>query len=227
MTVGDLQTLVLQRLGEDASKPVYYTGAEVLSALNEAQRIMVLLTLCLERTETFPLSVGTAFYRPRTVLSDWLLPLRVRLSGGARLRPARLEDLDALDSGWQARPGYPDRYCSLGFNLLAINRQPEGPASLVVTYAKTPTKLQGVAETPEVPTEYHQALADYAINRLRMKEGGQEFTKTTPYGDRFLADCRKLGEFVRARNVAQGYDLLPFELSRYDVSAAGRKQQNG
>jgi hypothetical protein len=56
----DLQTRVLERLDEDPSHPAYYTRQEVTAALNWAQRLYVLITLCNETTAPFQLQPGRA-----------------------------------------------------------------------------------------------------------------------------------------------------------------------
>jgi hypothetical protein len=58
----------------------------------------------------------------------------------------------------------------------------------------------------------------YAIYRCRQVEGGTEFARTLPLLAEFLDACTEYGNYMRARNVAAGYDALPFELQNYDRS---------
>lgn len=221
MLAGDLQTRVLERLGEDPNNPVYYTAADALAWLNAAQRLFVLLTLCLETTNTVNLTVNTAFYSMLPVFPDWLLPLRVRDAvTGARLNPARLSDMAALDGSWSASPGPPQRYALLGFDLLAVWQQISvGVAgSLQITYARSPDSLLGAGSVPQIPAEFHPALADGAIPLLRAREGGQDWQKVLPLWDRFIDAATKLADYVRSRNREQGYDYYPVELRRIDRS---------
>jgi hypothetical protein len=220
MTVAEIETRTLKRLDDDGAKPTFWSGKEFLAALNEAQRFFVLLTLCLEKTAPLALQPGVAFYRVGATYGDWIVPLRVTVAGtGLKVRPARLAELDAENSDWQHTPGTPARYACLGFDLVAVTPQPAaGGTSLDVTYARAPTRMTAGTETPEIPEEYHGSLIDYAIPRLRMKEGGQEFAKTLPLFKRFLADVTKLATYVRRRNLGQSYDTLPIELERFDAS---------
>lgn len=218
MTVAEMQARILKRLDE-LGTPVYYTGgiaAEILNVINEAQRMFALLTLCLETSGSIPLSAGVRFYLPLSHLADWLVPLRVSVTGGAKLTPVRLADLDARDSGWLASSGAPERYSTLGWNLMILDRAPTS-GSLTATYARCPAVL-GALDTPVIPVEYHPSLVDYAIPRLRAKEGGQEFQKTLNHFDRFLKDAAKLASYVRARNLAHRYDRLPPEERMFDRS---------
>lgn len=222
MTASDLQGRLLERLGDTASGEYvltgYYTPAEALNWLNAAQRIFVLLTLCLETTEPLLLAVNQAFYSMMGQFPDWLLPLRVRVAGGARLIPSRLSDLAALDSVWSASPGVPSRYALLGFDLLAVYQQPLAAMSLNLTYARCPDLMVNAGDVPEIPAEYHPVLIEGAIPLLRAKEGGSEWKKTLSSWDVFMDAAGKLGEYVRARNKEQGYDREPVQLARFDRS---------
>ncbi|HTB10941.1 MAG TPA: hypothetical protein VK752_05195 [Bryobacteraceae bacterium] len=218
MTALDMVDRCQQRLHEDpaVTTPVYYPYPEVLSALNRAQRMFVLLTLCLETTVTFD-EDGSTFYNMRTSYEDWLLPLRVSTLAGVRVRPARLADLDALDSQWQANVAPTKRYAALGFDFFVCYPQQSGMA-LVITYAQAPPALVNPTDVPVIPEDYHPALPDFAIPWLRLKEGGQEFQKSLPYLKRFFAEADREAEYVRQRNIAARYDNLPFELRRLDRS---------
>lgn len=233
MTVAELEARLFRRLNESSTKPVYYTGAEALAALNEAQRVFTLLTLCLESETSLPVLPGVAFYSLLPLVPNWLLPLRVRIAGtgGKKLSPARLDELDAADPGWNAKIGVPARYLLLGFDLLVV--APTNAVALDLVFARCPALLTSPAQVPEIPEVYHASLVDYAIPALRAKEGGAEFVTSLSYFERFLADAAKLGAYIRARNQAAGYDRWPFELDAYDRSKLvvamkeQRRSQNG
>lgn len=224
MTGEDLYERLLKRLNEDATAPVFYTISEALWALNAAQRVFVLLTLCLEKSDVLALSAFTCHYRLLTAFPDFLLPLRVRVAGtgGGRVRPMRLEELDALTPSWQATSGAPERYACVGFDHFSIYKQPlYSGTSLFITYARCPVTL--VAEgSPEIPEEYHADLIDAAIPFLRLKEGGQEFTKSLVFFERFLKTAAKMANYVWARNQAAQYDRTPPDISRMDFSRVMR-----
>jgi len=215
-TVGRMMERVLRRVGEDPYAPVYYTSTEALDALNEGHRFFCLLTWCLETTGTLNLTAGTSFYHLLSSFSDLLAVVRVRVANtGARVAPGRIEDFDAFNSVWQTVPGDPTNYQALGLDLLAVTPRPAADGrSLEVTYVRTPTRFAGPSSTPEIPEEYHPSLVDYAVYRLRAKEGGQEFVKVIPLYVNFLKGARKFAGYVRNRMAAAGYDRLPPELKR-------------
>lgn len=229
MTFGDvggvpgLITTTLRRLGDDPTLPGnqrHYTYDEVRIALNSVLRLFVLLTLCLETTATFALDpVGVpAFYYLLATFADWLLPLRVRIVNGAKLRVSTIAELAALDSAWTQSPGIPVRYSMTGFDLLGVYQQPAVATSLSITYARTPTLMQLDTDVPEIPDRYHNNLIDGAIPLLRTKEGAAEWQKVLPLWNRYLDAATELSEKVRARNREQGYDHEPFELKLFDRS---------
>jgi hypothetical protein len=212
MTTAEMADRVLAEVGEDLSDPVYYRRNEAIDALNEAQRFFVLLTLSLEKTRTLALGAVTTWYDMLSTVPTMVLLLRVQLaSTGAKVRPCRLEDLDALGSTWQTTAGAPVRYTSVG-PVLAVHPRPDaGGTSLTLTCAEMPAVMYG-ASSPEIAAEYHPALIDYAVYRLRMKEGGQEFLKELPRFESFMAAAKKMADYVRRRLGGGAYDRLPFEL---------------
>jgi len=219
LTLAQMQTRVSERLAEGGTGPVYYPAAEIIGALNEADRLFVLLTLGLERTTTWTVTAATTFFHMLSVFPDWIVPLRIRTATGAKVRPARLEDLTSLDPGWLSRPRAPLRYAALGADLVAIYPQPAAGATLTVTYARGPVTMVSAADVPETPAEYHPLYVDYGVNRLRQVEGGQEFQKSLPGLGSFMEGAGRYATYVRARNLGGRYDKVPFELELFDRSA--------
>jgi len=217
VTLAELRTVTLQRLGQDPTVSGYFTGAMATAALNRSLRLFVLRSLCVERTDTYTLTAATTWSHVLTQLADFLLPLRLEYSG-ARLRPARLSELDALDAGWQASAGNPERYSLAGLDLLAVYKQLAAGGTLTVIYAAAPTRMTGDAHVPEIPAEYHDDLVAGAIPLMRLAEGGQEMEKALPGLKRLLDGAAKLAGYVRQRSLDLRYDRLPAELERYDLS---------
>jgi len=216
MQAQDIVTRILARLDQPASGG-YYTPAEALSAANEAQRFFALLTLGLETTASFTTGSTAPFFHMQSTFQDWLLPLRMT-AGGSQVRPARLAELDSLDSGWQTSSGAKAlRYAALGFDFLIIYPASQG-LTVNVTYARSPVPMVAQTDVPEFPEQCHPAFVDYGVYRCREREGAQEFQKTLPYLERFLGEAKQYASYIRGRNIALRYDKLPFELERVDLS---------
>jgi hypothetical protein len=97
MNLTTVQGRIYRRLGENPASPQWWTLAESAAAINWAQRLFALLTLCLEQQQEWTLTPGVRFYHLAADpdFPDWLLPLRVRLandpSKGASSAPVLLE----------------------------------------------------------------------------------------------------------------------------------------
>ncbi len=229
MTLAKLRDRVLRRLGEDPAATNYYSAADADAKINEGLRLFALLTLYVEKTATFTLVQGETWRHLRVTAADFLVPLRVRIIGGDRLRPARLAELDALKNNWQKNQGAPKRYALLGDDLLAITPQADdGATSLELTYAADATTLTADGDVPGIPTARHPDLADYAVHVLRVREGGIEFAKTRPLMERFLESANETAVDVRSRNKSLSYDTMPLELTLVDRSRLfGESRSNG
>lgn len=230
MNLTQMQTRVVTRLGEDqaaASGNRFYTDAEATSALNTAQRIFVLLTLCLEGSTTFALTERTPYYRVLTQISDWILPLRFNGPDGSKIRPATIADFASLDATWSLQYGsltldgyYTPRYAMLGFDLLGFYPAPLADMSVTVRYARAAALLASGGDVPEIPEQHHQTLVDGAGAILSVKEGAQALEKGAAYWQAFLDGASALATTVRARYQQQGYDNLPYELTKIRKSGA-------
>jgi len=227
VNVSQISGLILAQIDDPTgasmapATPPNTTPPEVLAAVNEGQNLAAWLTLCLEKTASFPLGpsysldVNGCFYLPRPVLTDFLVPLRVTFAG-ARLRPATFAALEDANSAWEATGGTPVRYVAQGFNLLAVTPQTTGIAQM--TYARCPVPLIQDSAVPELFEVYHTSLVDYGVYRIRLKEGAQGLARGLERLNLFLDDMTKLGDYIRARTAAARYDVTPFELALMDRS---------
>lgn len=207
--------------GTPALDNIYWTAQEQYCALNEAEAMFALMTLCLESSGTLPLAAARCFYGVRGYLPGFLLPLRISV-GGAKLQPARLTDLDARYFAWPDTPGTPAKYMQLGLNLLAIVPQPAGTSSAAVIFAREPVVITTASQTPEIPPEYHLALVKYSAYYLLQKRGGQYLKLAVTLWKQFLADAGQCADYVRQRNRARQYDNEPAEF-RLPVKKEGAK----
>jgi hypothetical protein len=211
MTLTQLQALTWTKLNDGGG--VFYPNAT--GALNEAQRLFVLLSLCLERTLPFPLTGGQLAYNVLATLPDFILPRRVYNSSGQQLRPATIAELEALDSGWQNTPGIPQRYVLRGLDWLAIYPQPAAADTLNIVYACCPATMEANGDSLQLRAASQYAPVNYSAWALRQIEGGQELAKFSGYRDEFMAEAKKVGDLIRERQRDSGFaTAMPFELTR-------------
>lgn len=220
MTTATLRSEVWQRLDEPGDGSGYYTADEVVGALNRAQRLFALLSLCLETTGTLVLVAGQTWYHLRDYFDNWLAPLRVA-NGATKIRPATVAQLASLNVSWEGIEGEVSRYAHLGMDSMAVYRHPASPGTtLTSTYAKFPAALASNSDIPEIPEEYHPYLIDAAIPFLRLKEGGQALESALPLMQRFIECAGGVARYVRARSLDLRYDTVPAETITTDLSRA-------
>jgi hypothetical protein len=232
VTTAELSNRILPRLDDDAASPGSVTvdpagpvPFEILAAIAEGQELACWMTLCLETTVAVTLTASNTFWLMRALLPDYLVPLRLVGSNG-RIRPATLAELDALNPSWQGEAGDPERYVALGWNVFGVNPQPVDDTAIQFTYARSPA--QPVYDSfLELPEAYQPALIDYAIYKVKLKEGGQGLQRGIVHLNRFLDEMTNLGDYVRAKSRAARYDVLPFELALFDRSRLVEKLIKG
>lgn len=217
VTFGDQQTKTLEQCGEDAADPRFYTVAEAKDALNQAQRVLAFLTLCVERNGVLPLTATTPTYSLLATVPDWLVPLRLSVSGITRLQPRALSELAAENATWRNSPGTPDAYAIVGCDRLCLNHQPVALATvLTLQYAAIPDDMTSELQVSPVPVDYHDTMVDWAVARLRAtKEGGGEGgPKIGEYFGRFANGAEQLSLYVQKRSRAFQYDTIPPPLQK-------------
>jgi hypothetical protein len=243
----DLQTRILERLGEDPAQPVFYTAADALAAINLGQRIYAFLTLSLEVQRPFQLTAGNQTCALQKQFGDMIVVLRCEWRnqsatdatvGAAnfnipvfndqmvntppaatpKLQPGALHQFAAQDNGWYGKTGMPARYNAMGFGLLTFDRQPDADYTALVTYARMPVALVNPGDVPEIPEPDHQSLVDFGVGFLRIREGGQELANEAGSLQSFFTACKKRAIQVRMRSLAQRYDHAPSEIEMPDLS---------
>lgn len=214
MNLAGLQTTVQERLDDDGT---YFPLPTITGALNEAQRLFVLLTFCQEKTVTWSVPAATPFFHMLSLYPDWILAKRLAISG-TPLRPVRLSDLDALDATWQNSTGSPSRFANLGFDFLALYQQPATLASVQLTYVQSPPALVNSTDVPAISEQYHPALINFAEYACRQGEGGQEFQKVLGRLDDFLQEAIRAQAYYKAPNLDSRYEVQPFNITRQDLS---------
>ena len=209
MILAAIRALVAGRLDDDTT-PTYSNG-EIDAAINEGLQLFAFLTLCLQTTATLTLTAGPVYTRADLLPADYLVPLRLTF-GGAKIRPARMADLDALNMSWPSATGNtPLRYLSLA-DTLRLYPSPATEASVQLTYAQAAPVLTADYHVPVIPDFHHAALADYGTYRLLMPQGGAMLAKALGHLKPFTESAVSVAALMRARGIQEDYDTQPYEL---------------
>ena len=221
MTLAEIRTKARGLVDDDPDTPVSYTDADLDAAINEGLALFAIFTLCLESRFTLNLTTARS-YRASDTRGDYLAPLRV-LSNGSKVRPCRLQDLDALDQNWRSTTGpAPSRYAALGWDLLLP--YPASTGAVDVLCAIAAPKLVADGDVPAIPALYHPVLADYGVYRVLAPQGGSLLAKSLPYLERWREAVSAVSAAVRARGQTLGYDTLPPELKRQRERTRKKKE---
>lgn len=217
MTGQELTDRLLKRVGEVPASPAFFRQADALAALNEAQRLFVLMTLCLEADATVTLAAGGFEVDAAASYADWLVCLAIRRAAdGKKVQPSTLGDLGARNPGWQAASGSPERYAVAGFSMLYFDKTAAAVA-LTAKYARGPVALTLVGSA-EIPEEYQPCLLDYAQVRMRLHQGAQLLAADVPLLKQFFDAATKCAAYVRERSKDLRYDAQPPEVKMPDFS---------
>lgn len=225
-TFADLKNELARMLDDDFT---YWTSAELGHNLNRAERLFCWLTLAYERTVTFNLTNASYVQDILAQLPDFWAALRITHTGGVRLRPMKIHELDARDKTWRARAGSPLRYAQVGFQKLFITPQPaSGSHTLEFVYAAEPSEMVAPSDVPALPSDQQAAILDIAFYLSRQKEGSSELQGATEYLKRGVDQARKYFGFTLAKARAQNYDLESWDLrsadlSRFEIKLARQK----
>jgi hypothetical protein len=220
MTLTQLKDAVLSALGDGGNTTGFYTPLDAETALNAAQTVFALASFCIERTGTHSIPANTSF--DVLSFSDMVVPLVVR-SSGLRWETGTLAQLQADNAYWMhpenSGARAPRKYAILGARMIAVAPKSTGILPLSVTYAAAPAVI---GTSPEIPAEYHPALVQYAIARLRIKEGGSMLTKDADRMREFWVAASECAEKVRNRCRTHFYDTEPPVFRIPDLKKAAR-----
>lgn len=175
MTAQEIYDLTLYLLRDEEGKS---SGSNALparqfipllnEAINEACRRSRLIT---DRVTTavctIPVISGTAVYDVHPSI------IRIRnarlVTANRTLTRTYVEDKDAVDAGWEDRTGTPDEYVAdYGPLQIALSRTPIANDTLKLAVTRLPlTPVVEFEDTPEIKAQYHNALCQYLIYKVR------------------------------------------------------------
>ncbi len=205
---------------------VHYTQSGVSAAINEANEIMGLTTLCHERTstdwqiETALSATGDTFI---ALPPDCIVPIYVRDTvTRKRVLPAKASDFGLEAKKWWRETGTGFQYYSLWnpgrtwtygssqdtkFAMILYPKVASATLQLAMNYAAVPPTLQTTANNPNIPEGFDMALGDFAIfcGMMRRKVDVQT---CVGFLQRFFEGIEKVNESMKSR-YPNGRDFEP------------------
>lgn len=180
---------------------VRFTDSQILNFLNEAQKNVIAMTLCIQKVYTFNTIAGTIYYE---MPSDYIYPERV-LSNNMKLEEKSPAKLDIASSKWETVSGKPINYfvnfssrTKIGFypfpntvNDTTTIRVEYYAQATDMIYSDTPFN----AITELIP--FHQMLAYYSAAQMLYIDGN--INAADRYMTWFFNDRNAMQQYCRAR----------------------------
>lgn len=188
VTLLEIKTRVWERLDEDSTSPLRYTGARVRQFVNDGLQYMVARAGARINSYTLVTSKGQIFYQ---LPADCITVLGVdRVTPQEKVWPVDIRELDRSYPSWRAMMG--DRaqwYLIFGMDqLVMLPLMSSGGDSYTVTYRQDVGTVATVLDTdvPEVPRRFHDALVDYAVARgLMLNADADALERVVPLMENF------------------------------------------
>jgi hypothetical protein len=198
---------VLNRL-EDPTGIFWSQSFEIMSALAEAENLLMLLVGRPTQTVTVPFNLV-----PNTVWQT--TPAGVMLitdiyGPQSLLRKASLWDMDFSMSSWgpdweqDVSTSGPVRFGNLGFTKFFVHPAPAQPQTVLIDAIQYPVPVSGFPYSGATTIPFHEeifvALEDYACVYNRVKEAGAELQEAMPLYKSFLELAKRLSTIEDRRD---------------------------
>lgn len=160
MIVSEIVTRVQRQFGDEAS--IQITEADVIRWINDAQRDIALNNGLLQTRATANIVAGDATY---TLPPDILTIHSVRFNG-LRLRAVSIQEAETqIDN--LAESGTPVMFWLWSVKNLQVYPVPTAPITdgLHIIYSRQPVAVTLAADTPELPTQYHNRIVEYCLQQ--------------------------------------------------------------
>jgi hypothetical protein len=192
MTAGEIYSKIVLPAMEGAA---WHPWGAFLVAINEAQTILAAATGALYQVDTIVLAPGERVVRALPVMP---LFRRLKRCSTVSHKLAIVSPIQMISRGL-LETGSPRRVAQIGASLLLFDPAPSEMVSLEIEYERFPRAINSEQDVPEVPLAYHRTLGEYAVARMKMMDGGQEFARVAGKIRSFLAEAERLAEEVKKR----------------------------
>lgn len=168
--MNDLETNVLQIIGEDTSSPDVFTDdstgmAQIRDSINDAIEEVVMLTGSHKRKYQLSIRADKNFYNldfsdgdVAWITDVWLLPT------GRRLVQKDFIALTDFNPRWLYNSATPERYCPIGLDKMCIHPVPStSTGTLEITCVVIPARYTTDTDRVHLRNEYKWAVVDYAV----------------------------------------------------------------
>jgi len=193
--MNDLETMVLEIIGENADSPDVFADtiagmAPIRDSLNDAVEEICMIKGANKRVYQLPLVAAKTFYR-LDVLNDeiawitdcWLVNQKRRLTATSLL------ELESRNPRWMISNGPPISYFQVGFSILGVWPKPGADGDMIeITAAGIPARYVRDTDRVKLRDDFKWAAVDYAVSEFYAGRGDAK--TAMEYFNRYL---EKLG----------------------------------
>jgi len=176
--MNDLETHVLELIGEDTDSPDVFTDtdtgmAPIRDSLNDAIEEITMLTGSVKRPYYVPLIADRAFYRLSFqrdsfawITDAWIYQTKKRLT------QTDLIKLNSFNPRWMLNSGTPEAYCPVGLDKVCFWPTPAATGGMVeFTCVVIPQRYTSSADRIAVREEFKWAAVHYAVSEYYASRG--------------------------------------------------------
>lgn len=178
MAVNDIETHVLELIGEDTSSPDVFTDTDdgmalIRGSINDAIEEIVMLTGSYKANYYVPLKQEQSFYRLRLqkgsfawVTDAWLVNQRLRLEASDVIK------MEHNDPRWLQQTGNPREYAQIGHDVIAVRPKPGGTSDLIeLTMVVIPERYTAGTDRIKLRDSFKWAAVHYAVSEYWASRG--------------------------------------------------------
>jgi hypothetical protein len=188
VTFAALKTETFRRLQEAASSPVYFSAADVATALNEGYMELSDAAEWFERRQTIDLLHDRPYYDLRDVIGTALLTpgAAFNVQTNRWLRPSVPSELDAVDARWERHTSQPDRIVLRGLWWVGYTPRVQADSGTITQYyTALPDELRDDDDEPGFAEEFHEGIIEFALADLWAQD--METARALEAWQRYLA----------------------------------------
>jgi hypothetical protein len=203
--MNDIETRVLELIGENTSSPDVFTDdstgmAQIRSSLNDAIEEVCMLTGSHKRKFFIPIESGKNFYQITSDRDYFAWPTSVWLTSIQwRLRQVDLNYLMHLNHRWMYDTGTPERYFLIGTDKIGIHPRPSGSSyTLELDSVAIPEAYTLDTDRIKLRDEFEWAVVNYAVSEYWASVG--DAREATDYFYRYIDKLAISGLYPRERH---------------------------
>jgi len=208
--MNELETHVLELIGEDTSSPDVFTDTDegmkpIRDSLNDAIEEISLITGANRRTYTLPMRSDTNWYRLSMTQGTFAWVMNAWLVGiGRRLEQKDFEWLIRYNPRWMVNTGTPERYCVIGKDWICVHPAPSADSDAIeLDIVVIPDRYTDDSERIKIRDAHHWGAVHFAVGEYFASRGDAQ--RATLHHNIYLKKLNILDLYPQTAERTWGY----------------------